>query len=791
MITTPQFESQPPGGYSLGPEADALAQQLQQAHDDAQAAASKEEDRKKDLHTNLYRFFKEEQERQAANRFQMALDEDYFDSLQWSDDEIRKLTERNQAALVYNAIKPMVLWVMGTEKRTRIDYSVLPRKGEDGAQDSADQKTKLLKYLDDVNKSPFATSQAFKESVISGLSWLEDGATNNPQEMPLYAGWESWKNCLHDTAGGDFFGKDWRYFFRWRELDQDVATAMFPNDAAHIETQCTEFGKPLSDESGWYLGMKRDSVDWPNPATSGIGRRNFIDLSQVYKTQRRRLRLIEAWYRIPTQCYVCKGQVYDGQTYDPQHDGMKTAADQGAITIVNQVVFQMRVAFMTDQKILEDRVSPYKHNDFPFTPLWCYRRGRDGAPYGVVREMRDPQDSLNKHMSKAQWHLAANQIIAGKDVVTDWKKVRRNADKANGTIILDGPNSNGRFEINRGTDKAGQHVEMAKFDMSLMRENYGLNTDNFGIQSNAQSGRAIHARQEQGSVQTQSIFDNLRLMHQIRGEKRLSLIEQFMTEEMVFRTTGEKRGQYDYIAVNKPFQDEDGNWRFENDITAREDDFIVDAQDYSATIRQAMAATLADMIAKMPPEVAFKFMDMWVDLTDIPNKDEYLKRVRQLNGMADDSDPVKQAQDQANQQAQQQVQKIQQQAGQQTQALQSQIEATTSTNATLRNTNLILRGALDKKVQLLANKAEELRLRKIQIDNEHAENMTALELQWEKQRQSAADSAAQAQAQQQAGFAKRQVQTAHDASSKVLQEMIANVEQMMAEFQQAQGDATQ
>jgi len=33
--------------------------------------------------------------------------------------------------------------------------------------------------------------------------------------------------------------------------------------------------------------------------------------------------------------------------------------------------------------------SPYRHNRYPFTPIWGNRRGRDGLPYGLIRGLRD------------------------------------------------------------------------------------------------------------------------------------------------------------------------------------------------------------------------------------------------------------------------------------------------------------------------------------------------------------------------------------------------------------------
>lgn len=81
---------------------------------------------------------------------------------------------------------------------------------------------------------------------------------------------------------------------------------------------------------------------------------------------------------------------------------------------------------------------------------------------------------------------------------------------------------------------------MMTLDAQSIQKSAGVSQENLGRQTNAVSGEAIKARQLQGSVVTTEPFDNLRLAVQIQGEKQLSLVEQFYTEEKVVRLTGAK-----------------------------------------------------------------------------------------------------------------------------------------------------------------------------------------------------------------------------------------------------------
>ena len=56
----------------------------------------------------------------------------------------------------------------------------------------------------------------------------------------------------------------------------------------------------------------------------------------------------------------------------------------------------MFVVIFTSSGIVWHSPSPYRHNKYPFTPIWGYRRAKTRQPYGVVRGLRDLQRSVNK-----------------------------------------------------------------------------------------------------------------------------------------------------------------------------------------------------------------------------------------------------------------------------------------------------------------------------------------------------------------------------------------------------------
>ena len=105
-------------------------------------------------------------------------------------------------------------------------------------------------------------------------------------------------------------------------------------------------------------------------------------------------------------------------------------------------------------------------------------------------------------------------------------------------------------------------------------------------------------------------------------------------------------------------------------ITQTKADFIVSEIDYRASVRQAQADQLVDLMGKLAPynpQIAIVMMDLVIDNMDINNKDEVLKRVRQVTGMRDpaqEEEPTpeelqaQEAQAQAQAEAQQYQQQI-------------------------------------------------------------------------------------------------------------------------------------
>lgn len=588
----------------------------------------------------LLEWFYFEKDKQAANRLEMAMDADFYDGIQWDPADAQVLNDRGQMALVFNELAPMIDWIIGTERRTRVDWRVMPR-AEDDVQ-LADVKTKALKYLSDVNRVQYNRSRAFSDAMKAGVGWLDSGVRDDPTAETIYNRVEDWRNVLWDSAGYELDLIDSRYLFRWRWVDEDIAVMMFPDREAQIRMAVhdSQFNLADSEEDTWYT-----MDEHLNATKSGTLRASGVGLG--IDAKRRRVKLIECQFRKPVSTKIVGSGPMKGAFFDERDSALVNALGAGGGSIIDKNMMRVHVAVFTEGHLLSIGPSIFRHNRFSLTPVWAYRRGRDRLPYGPIRRVRDVQMDLNKRASKASWLMSTNQVIADEGATDDWENLREEAAAPDGLIVK---KPGKEVTIRRDSEAAVGQIQLMTLNAQSIQKSAGVSQENMGRQTNAVSGEAIKARQLQGSVVTTELFDNLRLATQIDGEKQLSLSEQFMTEEKVIRLTGAK-GAIEWVKLNQPEVQPDGTLRFVNDITASMADFVVSEADYTGTLRQVMFESLNQMAGRLPPEVALRMLTMAMEFSDFPNKDEIAEQIRKITG---DRDPSKEPSPEEQQQMQQQ-----------------------------------------------------------------------------------------------------------------------------------------
>ncbi|TNE66832.1 MAG: hypothetical protein EP336_09455 [Rhodobacteraceae bacterium] len=573
-----------------------------------------------DLHRRLLSIYRYELERQSDNRIEMAADEDMYDHIQWSIEEINALKDRGQTPIVFNLIQTTINWVLGSQRRAPTDFKVLPRRKEGSG--AAKRKNELLRHLRDENDTEMQVALAFADAVKAGVGWLETGE-GDPADGPIvFDRHESWRNMIWDSRSKHYDLSDARYVCRNKWLDLDLATALWPRRAGLLKesTEQRMLASGISDYGDEPMDSSEEDISFTAEVTSG-----------GYAI-RERVRCIEMWFKRPMDVPVIKGGDFHRELFDPWSEGHWASLAAGNATLVTRPREVMHVAIMTEKGLLDVRQSPYRHNKFPFTAVWGYRRGRDNLPYGMIRGLRDIQRDLNKRASKALHYLNSTQVYVEEDAVDDIEELRLEAGRPD--AVIEYKSGKAPPVIKSDAVLADAHVNLMSMDAQMIQQVGGVTDENLGRRTNASSGKAIVARQEQGALATATFSDNLRSSLKDHGTKKLINIEQFYSERQVFRITNE-RGVAEFVEINDGFPD--------NAISLFKADFVMAEEDWKATTRQADAAQLMDLMGQLSataPQLVVSVIDLVIEASDLPKREEIVKRVRQVTGMADpDEDP--------------------------------------------------------------------------------------------------------------------------------------------------------
>jgi hypothetical protein len=581
-------------------------------------------------HRKRMGWFLQEAQRQSANRNLAAKCEAFYDGQQIDSKTAQDLRDRGQAPVVYNEIKPTCDWLIGTETRSRSDFIVIAEDGGPEADADAQNKTKLLKYLDATNRAEFERSEAARYMFKGCMGWLEVGIRGDKSGPIVFIGADSWRNHLHDSQAQRKDLTDGRYHFRIKVVDFDVALACFPDKEAQLRN-VLQTGDGINGMASWLAGpitgLDHFSGDWhPDDQYS----MRPVDLWNP----RERVMLIECWSREPI-----KRKLTDEGLGDP-------------------VTWEIHVSIMTEQDTLLEALSPFEHDRFPFIPVWGYRNSATGLPYSPIAPLISPQEALNHRMSRSVWEAAKNQLKVEESAINpkvmDIEEIRVELDDPNGiAVFADGALSSGKVQERDDLGKAQKQMALAERDINTIRQMSGVTGENRGLDTNATSGKAVLAKAEQGGLLTAELFDNLLLARQLEGEMTLSVAEQFMITPRTIRVPGEK---WEYIRINQP--NADGTYR--NDLAARRAHFVVGEQAWKQSYAEAAFEQLMlvfTQLASAAPNVVIAMLDVLFEIhPNLPKKQALLQRIRSVTGQADPDGKMTPEQQQAKQQQAQRAQ---------------------------------------------------------------------------------------------------------------------------------------
>nr|WP_254705055.1 portal protein [Vibrio cholerae] len=182
------------------------------------------------------------------------------------------------------------------------------------------------------------------------------------------------------------------------------------------------------------------------------------------------------------------------------------------------------------------------------------------------------------------------------------------------------------FQVQQDFNIAAQQFNVMQDSMKLIQDTMGVYGAFLGQESNATSGIAIANLVEQGATTLAEINDNYNFGSQLLGELLLGYILEDMREQhnkaiVINRNDKRKRKT---VVMNHV--DEQG--LLTNDLTRLRAHIALAPIQQTAAYKSQLAERMMMITAQLPPEVQITVIDLVLELTDVPNKQEFMERVR-------------------------------------------------------------------------------------------------------------------------------------------------------------------
>lgn len=495
----------------------------------------------------------------------------YYHKKQLTAEEKAALRRRKQPDIVINRIRPAVNGTLGVLQQGQTDPKAWPRTPQD--EDSADVATKTLRFIADYNEFDDIRIEGARDFLIQHAVASILGADDNGRVTIEIIAPEEF---LFDPRSRREDFRDARYLGIAKWLYADELIALYPGGKESITAAI---------DAAPAIPVDAALEDRPTGGQPWIDRR------------RRRLLVVEMYYREAGVWHRC--------------------------------VFHAGA-------ILEAGKSAYLDGDkkpsCPIVAQSCYVDD-ENVRYGVVYDMLDLQDEINKRRSKALHLMNTRLVRVGLNYADSPENARREASRPDG-VLIGNPDD---VDILKQDDMTQGNLLMLQEAKAELERN-GPNPAILGRQGEDTSGRAVLARQQAGLVELAIVFAGHESWERRVYKKAWEIAQQYWTAADFIRVTDDE-GAPQFVGINQPVMGQavvgmdpttglamiqPQVLGYDNALAEMSVDITLDSVPDTATLQQEQFAVLAEL-AKLygPQEVPFDDMLM---LSSISDKSKILER---------------------------------------------------------------------------------------------------------------------------------------------------------------------
>lgn len=485
----------------------------------------------------------------------------YYHTTQWTKEQLDKLSERGQPEITFDRVSRKIDGLVGIVQKLRTDPKGFPRTPQHAA--GADLATAVLRYVLDASQWIDIERDCVRSAGVHGVGVLELGLAQGDEGDP-----DVTVAAVDSTT----------FFYDPRSLRPDFGDARYMGVSRFVSASELDEMFPGASET----------ID----ADDGGDETNFdADRAFLWTNARRKIRLVEHWYRYRGEWLYC---IYTSTT----------ELARGPSPFVDE-----------------------KRRTIPRYVAWSNNVDHDGDRYGFVRRLKGPQDAINQHRSKAIYIMNTRQLVARRGSFGDIEKARREIARPDGVIEFDGQPDD--FRIEQGAQEFLQQTQYFE-DAKQEIENFGPSPALVDAKAQASSGRALAMLQQNGLAEIGPFLGNYRAWKMRVYRSVWNAVRTHWQAERFIRVTDDE-GMAQFIQVNALRLGQNGFPQMVNQLGALDVDIILDEGPDTVNVMGDVFDTilsLAQNKAPIPPQVI-------IELSPLPKatKDKILKMLSESNPM--------------------------------------------------------------------------------------------------------------------------------------------------------------
>lgn len=559
---------------------------------------------------------------------------DFLDGNQLDSELLRKQRDLGIPPAVENIMAPTIEGIVGMEAKTRTDWRLTPEGGPDG-QDVADALNFKLNQAERQSHADKACTDAFRQQACVGVGWVEVARESDPTKFKYRCSAVHRNEMFWDmTERNDPRLERCAWVMRRQWILAKRLKLAFPQHRALIEAcgrgDLGEFGMVNGIEGGTSTGLSDGT---------GSARGWTVEEMNWYQRDSKKVLITEIWYRRWVQLAMFTtpdGRVVEFDEDNPVH---LQAFTRGLVRPTLSVVSRIRRAYWLGPHQLADDPTPYAHRSFPYVLFRGGVEDSTGAPYGVLRSMMFPQETLNSGISKLRWGMSAVRTERTKGAVAmSDADFRRMVARVDADIVLDEAHMSkqgARFEVKRDYTLSEQHYKMVE-DARVSIERVGPGSAGFlGKQGNATSGLQEQTQVEQATQRLAGLMDNFKEGRTQVGELLLSMIIQDLGDQRdVVVIDGDALKEPRTVVLNGPEVDPQTRMPYlSNDVQRTRLKVALEDVPTSSSFRAQQLSALSEAVKAMPPRLQQAVFPFMAALMDLPNKRDVIQAIREASAM--------------------------------------------------------------------------------------------------------------------------------------------------------------